>query len=108
MVVVVGDDHLAFVRCNPTRIGELARFAPLRAPLHRFSAFQVEALDAIVAAVSDVHVVAGHGYPSSRWLRVVLGGAELELSEFASAMAPRGDEVPAGVELLDPVVAGGH
>ncbi len=106
MVVVVGDDDLGPVGRDPSRIGELAGFGPLRAPCQRFAAFEVEPLDAVVGAVGDEHVGGGHGDPAAGRLRGVLRGAEVELSDFAAALAPGADEAAGRGELLDPVVGG--
>jgi len=85
---------------------QLPRPGPLRAPRKRFAAFEVEALDAVVAGVGDVHVGPGHGDAAARGLGVVLRGAEVEAAERAAAVSPLRDERAVRVELLDPVVAG--
>ncbi len=106
MVVVVGDEHLGRVRGNPARVGELSAAGSVGAPFERFAAFEVEALDPVVAAVGDVHIAAVDGDPPTGRLGGVLGGAEVELAEFVSGVAPGSDERPGGIELLDPVVGG--
>src|SRR6202000_3406328 len=98
---------LRFVGGDPAGIGELPGRAALRPPCQRFAAAEVEALDAVVAAVGDEHEAAVDRDASSGGLGEVLGGAEVELPRFAAAVSPGGQEGPGGAELLDPVVAGG-
>ena len=107
VVVVVGDDHLAFVGGHPARVGELAGAAAVGAPLHRFAAFEVEALDAVVAGVGDVHVVARDRDAAAGRLAGVLRRSR---SRTRPSSLPRWPQAvmnsPFGAELLDPVVAG--
>ena len=106
MVVVVGDEHLGGVRGDAARVGELPAAGPVGAPFEGFAAFEVEALDPVVAGVGDVDVAAVDGDPPARGLGGVQGGAEVELAEFAAEAAPVLDEFAGGRELLDPVVLG--
>ena len=106
MVVVVGDEHLGGVRGDAARVGELPAAGPVGAPFERFAAFEVEALDPVVAGVGDVDVGAVDGDPAARGLGRVQRGAEVELAEFAAEVAPVLDEFTGGAELLDPVVLG--
>jgi hypothetical protein len=108
VVVVVGHQHLARVRGDAARVGELSRAGALRAPLQRFAAAERESLDAIVARVGHVHVFARHRHAAAGGLGVILGGPERELPESAAPVAPRGQEVPVRVELLDAIVLGVH
>ena len=106
MIVVVGDEHLRGVRGDAARVGELPAAGPVGAPFERFAAFEVEALDPIVARVGDVDVVAVDRDPAARRLGRVQRGAEVELAEFLPEVAPVLDEFTGGRELLDPVVGG--
>src|SRR5207248_473786 len=105
MVVVVGNDHLARVRGEAARIGEVARAAALGTPRDWFGARQREALDAVVAGVGDVDVAAADRDTAAGWVRGVERGVEVELARFVPGVAPRRDEAARGVELLDAVVA---
>ena len=107
VVVVVGDEHLG-ARSRRRRAGRRTARGPLPLVPHAIASppSRLKRSIAVVAAVGDVDVAARHGDAAAGRLGGVLGGAEVELPEFAAAVAPGGDEVPGGGELLDPVVAG--
>ncbi len=79
------------------------RRAAGQAPDHGAGAVEVEALDAVVGAVGDVHVPPAHRDPPAGRLVGPLAGAEVELADAAAARAPHAEQAPTGAEALDAV-----